>query len=222
MPMRSGRVDAAGVVEHQEAAAEGLLLVVVDGALILRELLPPLGALVVDGEQGLVGRLPLVGLSDIALRPRQSDVQRFAHGLVAGAVAADIGHPVVLLVFCDGIAAAPRPVDECRETAALVHVPPVGLVGEQAPLGLPVQQVVAAGEPRLVAAPVVSILAVVDDVGHHPLAVRAEHRGAVYLVVVVRRGHHHAVFIGCAYLVVDALHLLLTDILCRYGETREN
>ena len=113
-------IDATSVVEHEEAVLaqcrwqvilgfavlaflfsflQGLWLQVVDGALVLGQLLPPLHIVVVDAEQGLVLRLPLVGLGDGASGPCQSDVQRLAHGLIARAVTSDVGHPVVLPIL---------------------------------------------------------------------------------------------------------------------------
>ena len=218
-----GGVDASGVVEHQEAILAQLvrqptrrlpsfILQLVDGALILCELLPPLGVLVADGEQGAVLRLPLVGLGDVATGPGQSDVQRLADGLIARAVAADVGHPVPALILAQLIAAVPCPVDERRESAPLVHVPAAVLVREDAPPGLPVQQVVARRQPRLVAATVEPLLAVVDHIGHQPLLACAEYRRTVYLVVVVRGCHYHAILIRRAHLVIDALHDVVGNV----------
>ena len=102
-------------------------------ALVLGEALPPLGVGVGDREQGLVARLPLVGGGDVLLRPREADGQRLAHGLVAGAVAADVSHPAAALVCALLIAAAPGPVDEGGEAAALVHVPAAVLMAQHPP-----------------------------------------------------------------------------------------
>ena len=225
-------VDASGIIEHEEAVVAQLgrqqacvffVVELVDGALVLCQLLPPLGILVVDAEQGFPLCVPLVGLCGVALGPRHADVQGLAYGLVACAVAADVGHPVLAFILAQTVAAVPRPVDECREAASLVGIPAgaVGGIAQQASLCLPVQQVVGRCQPRLVAAPVEAFLAVVDDVGHQPLAAHAEDGGAVYLVVVVLGGYHHAVLIGSAHLLIDALHLLLADRLCRDGEADE-
>ena len=54
-------VDAAGVVEHHEPFAQRLVRVIVDGALVLGELFPPLGILIVNAEQWLFLRLPFEG-----------------------------------------------------------------------------------------------------------------------------------------------------------------
>ena len=214
-----GRIDAASVVEHQEAVLANLgwqcalpfslfLFHFIDGALVLRQLFPPLHVLVFDGEQRLIGRLPFVCLGDVTIGPCHADVQRFTYRLIASAVSTDVGHPIVAFVFGDAIAAAPCPVDESRKTTALVCIPACGIgrIAEQAPLRLPMQQVVRRGEPCLVAATVQSVLAVIDDVSHQPLLAYAEHRRAVNFVVVVRRGYHHAIFIRSAYLLVDAVH----------------
>ena len=202
------RVDAASIVEHDETLPQRFLWVFVDGTLILHQFLPPLHVLVVDAEQGLCGRLPFVGLGDVALRPCHADVQWFTHCLIACAVSADVGHPMLAFIFAQFVTAAPCPVDEGRETTTLVGIPAccVGRITEQAPLCLPVQQVVRRCQPRLIAAPVQSVLAVIDNIGHQPLVAHTEHCWTVYLVVVVRGGYHHTIFIGRAHLVIDALH----------------
>ena len=197
----------------------------VDGALVLRHVFPPLGVLVVVAHERTVFGLPLVRLCDIPLGRGDADAQRCIHGLIACAGSANIGHVVATFIGSDVITAAPFVVDECWETAPLVLVPEVGTVGgigQQAPLGLPVQQVVARRQPCLVAAPVGAVLAVIYHVGHQPPSVFAEHGGTVYLMVVVCWSHHHSVFIGCAHLLVDAPHLLFADVLCRDGEADEN
>ena len=68
------RIDPSGIVEHDKAMAQGALWVFIDGALILRQFLPPLRVLVVDAEQRGFSRLPLVGLGDVAISPGQPDV----------------------------------------------------------------------------------------------------------------------------------------------------
>ena len=45
-------VDAASIVEHDKTLAEATAGVVVDGALVLHQLLPPLGVAVGDAEHG--------------------------------------------------------------------------------------------------------------------------------------------------------------------------
>ena len=222
-----GGVDAAGIVEHQEsggltpapvAESGRALRQLVDGALILCQLLPPLHVLIVNGEQGLVFlRLPLVRLAGIAARPRQSDVQRLAHRLVARACTPDVSHPVAPFIAVDAVLSTPVPVDERRESAALVHIPSLVAIAEQTAFGVPRQQVVAGCQPRLVAATVQSVLSVVHHVGHQPASALAEHRRAVYLVIVVLWCHHHTIFIRCAHLFVDLLHRLLRYLLCVSG-----
>ena len=49
-----GRVDATGIIEHNETLAQSLGIVAIDGALVLHELLPPLNILIVDTQQRFV------------------------------------------------------------------------------------------------------------------------------------------------------------------------
>ena len=122
------RVDATGIIEHDEALAKSFLWVIVDGALILCELFPPLYILVVDAQQGLVGCLPFVGLGDVATCPSHTDMQGFAHSLIACTVPSDVGHPVLALIATQLVAPVPCPVDKGRESAPLVHVPAAVLI----------------------------------------------------------------------------------------------
>lgn len=46
-----GRVDASGIIEHDERFAQRLVPIPVDGTFIMGEFLPPLCTLVVDREQ---------------------------------------------------------------------------------------------------------------------------------------------------------------------------
>ena len=163
-----------------------------------------------------------MGFVNIFLRPCHTDVQRFAYGLIARAVAADVCHPVVFLVFRNAIAAAPRPVDERRETAALVHVPATVLKTKVASDCRPVQQVITLSEPCLVAAAVGAILAVVAYVGHQPFVTFAENGGTVELMEIVCWRHYEAVFIRCTYFVVDGLHHRLRDGICLGGQADEH
>ena len=147
--------------------------------------------------------------SDVAIRPRHTDVQRFAYSLIACAMSTDIGHPIVLLVFGNTIASTPCPVNQSRKTASLVHVPSVVLVGEDAPFGIPMQQVVRRCQPCLIASSVQSVFSIVDHIGNQPFFANTEDRWAVYLMVVVSGGYHHTIFIRSAHLIVDALHVRL-------------
>ena len=143
-------IDAAGIVEHdvtilaQSRRQEvfrlcSFLFNFIDGAFVLYKLFPPLYVLVVDAEQRLVAGLPLVSLGDVTASPCHTDIQRFADSLITRAVTTDIGHPILVFVFTDAIAATPCPVDEGGETTALVHVPAIVLVGKDASLCRPVQ-----------------------------------------------------------------------------------
>ena len=76
-------------------------------------------------------------LSDVAIRPGYANVQWFANSLIASAMSTDVGQPIVLLEFGNTIAPSPCPVNQSRKTASLVHVPSFVLIGEDAPLGIP-------------------------------------------------------------------------------------
>ena len=78
-----GRVDATGVVEHDKSRIPDTWCHAIYRALILGEFLPPLRVFVLYAEQGLVACLPLVGRTDISACPRQTDVKRLAHSLIA-------------------------------------------------------------------------------------------------------------------------------------------
>ena len=150
-----------------------------------------------------------------------ADAQRSVDSLIPRTGSADISHVMAPFIWKHLIGAIPFIIDESRKAASLVLVPQVGSVGREgkdAPDGLPMQQVLTLCEPGLVATPVKAFLTVIAYVGHIPCVAFPEHRGAVYLVIVVSRGDDHAVFIWCAYLLVYALHLLLRDVLCRSGE----
>ena len=80
-------------------------------------------------------------------------------------------------------------------------------------LGGPVQQVVAFGQPRLVAAAVGAVLAVVAHVGHEPFGAAAEHRRTVELMVVVGRGDDETILEGRLHLLIDMFHDSLRHLL---------
>ena len=75
------------------------------------------------------------------------------------------------------------------------------------------QQVGRRSQPRLVATSVSTLLTIVHHVGHIPFAIFLEYSRAVYLVVVIGRGYNEAIFIGCAHLVIDALHDVFADVI---------
>ena len=68
------------------------------------------------------------------------------------------------------------------------------------------EQVIALGQPRLVAASVSTIFAVIADVCHQPLLAHAKDGGAVKLMEIIRRRHDETVFIRRAHFIVDGLH----------------
>ena len=78
------------------------------------------------------------------------------------------------------------------------------------------QQVVTFSYPRLVATSVSTLLAIIDHISHIPSAILLEDGWTVYLVIVVRRRNHQTIFVRRAHLVIDALHILMTDVL-RYN-----
>ena len=212
-----GGIYSTGIVEHHEALAQRLGVVLVYGAFVLNQLLPPLAVLVVDAHQRTVVAVPLVGVVHSVLSPRHAYVQRCTHSLVACALAADVCHPVAALILLHPVASAPVPVYQRWKSSALVHVPAAVLIRQQPAESFPLQQVVAFGEPCLVTASVESRLAVVHHVGHIPLVSLAIHRGAVNLVIVILRCHHHAVLVWRFHLLVDFRHLLLRYHRCCCG-----
>ena len=75
--------------------------------------------------------------SDVAIRPGNANVQWFTNSLIASAMSTDVGQPIVLLEFGNTIASSPCPVNECRESTTLVHVPSVLFIRKDAPFGIP-------------------------------------------------------------------------------------
>ena len=134
-------IDTARIIEHHEtvfrqffgqttplALWRGAGGEAINSALILYQFLPPLHIPVVDAKQGLLAGLPLMGVGDIILRPSHSDVQGLANSLITSSMTTNIGHPMFAFEFTKFITAIPRPVDECRKTTSLVHVPSVVLI----------------------------------------------------------------------------------------------
>ena len=72
-----------------------------------------------------------MGFRDVALRPCDTDIQRFFHRFIACAMSTDIGHPVLGFISTHVVIAIPGPVDESRESPALVHVPAFVLITQQ-------------------------------------------------------------------------------------------
>ena len=202
-------VTASGIVEHHEGCAQGFRLIPIHRALVLRQGFPPLHLLVVDAEDGLVLRFPGVRRAQFLVCPGKPDVQGGFHGFIASALASQVSHPVLALVGLQLISASPFHIGKGRESATLVAVPIAVTIRQYTPQGVPLQQIVALGYPRFIAAPVTSVLTVIHHVGHVPLVALTENGGTVYLVVIVLGSHHHAVFIGGLDFLVYLLHTLL-------------
>ena len=150
-------------------------------------------------------------LGDVAFGPCHTDVEWSLYCFIASALTSDIGHPMASLEGFHLIGTTPGPVNQCWETATLVHIPATVLERQQTTCGFPCEQVVTFGKPCLIAAAVGAVFAIIYNVCHIPLAVFTEDSGAVNLVIVVGRSNHHAVFIWGAYLFIYALHHIGID-----------
>ena len=217
-----GRVDATGIIEHDERFAQRLVLIPVDGTFIMGEFLPPLCTLVVDRENRRRGCFPRMSLGNIAFCRSHTHIERLADGLIARTFSTEIAHPVATFVFCHLIGSVPGPVYQRRISCTLVHIPSLVGIAEQAAQGFPLQQVIAGSEPCFIPSSIRSVLAVVYHIGHKPPVSFAIHHRTVYLVVVVLRCNHHTIFIRCLYLVVYLLHHVLADFLCKSGDAAKD
>ena len=118
-------VDAASIIKHHKTLTQCLGRIVIDGTLILHQLLPPLRVLVVNTEQGFVGTLPFVGFRNVCIRPCHTNIQRFSYSLIARTMSTDVGHPVLILIFRNAVVPVPCPVNAGRKATQLVHIPTV-------------------------------------------------------------------------------------------------
>ena len=181
----------------------------------MRQLLPPLGILVVITHQRLVLGVPWVSLRDVLRCGSHADTQWGIHGLIASSCPTDVGQVVATFIGPHLVGASPVIINERRKAAALVLVPVTGArfgEGKYATECLPMQQVVAFRQPRFVTSAVGTVLAVIAYVGHIPSVSFTKHSRAVYLVVVIHRCYDKAVLIGCTNLIVDMLHRLLCGV----------
>ena len=217
-----GRVDASGIIEHDERFAQRLVPIPVDGTFIMGEFLPPLCTLVVDRENRRRGCFPRMSLGDIAFGRSHTHIERLADGLIARTFSTEIAHPVATFVFCHLIGSVPGPVYQRRISCTLVHIPSLVGIAEQAAQGFPLQQVIAGSEPCFIPSSIGSVLAVVYHIGHKPAVSFTVHHRTVYLVVVVLRSYHYTVFIRRLHLVVYLLHHVFADFLCKNGDTAKD
>ena len=134
-----GRVDATGIIEHDERFAQRLVLIPVDGTFIMGEFLPPLCTFVVDRENRRRGCFPRMCLGDIAFGRSHTHIERLADGLIARTFSTEIAHPVATFVFCHLIRSVPGPVYQRRVSCTLVHVPSLVGIAEQSAQGFPLQ-----------------------------------------------------------------------------------
>ena len=121
-----GGILAAGIVVHHIGSTEILLGHTVDGTLILCELFPPLGILLIVGKDWLLLALPNICIIDRKCMG-QPDAERSVHGLVTSTRTSDIGHPILVLIRLNFITSTPLIVNQCRKTATLVLVPSLSL-----------------------------------------------------------------------------------------------
>ena len=121
-----GGILAAGIVVHHIGRAEIFLGHAVDGALVLCELFPPLGILLIVGKDWFLLTLPNICI--IYRRCMgQADAERSVHGFVTSTWTTDIGHPILVLIRLNFITSTPLIVNQCRKTATLVLVPSLSL-----------------------------------------------------------------------------------------------
>ena len=214
---------ASCIIEHHEALAQGAVLVFVDITLVLYEFLPPLRILIVYMQYRLVKCLPFVccGYGRVCLArnavltflvgisPRLSYIERCAYAFIACSFAAEVCHPVAVLVCRHAVVAIPLPRNERRESASLVHIPAAGLIVEDATECAPFKEIVALGKPCGIAASVGAITAVIYHVCHIPFIAFAIDRRAVYLMAVVGRSNHHSIFVWRFHLLVYATHCVV-------------
>ena len=121
-----GGVLAAGIVVHHIGRAEIFLGHAVDGALVLGELFPPLGILLIVGKDWF-----LLALPNICIIYRrcmgQADAERSVYCFVTSTRTSYIRHPIVIFISLDFITSTPLVVYQCRKTATLVLVPSLTL-----------------------------------------------------------------------------------------------
>ena len=121
-----GGILAAGIVVHHIGRTEIFLGHTVDGALVLRELFPPLGILLIVGKDWFLLALPNICII-YSRCMGQPDAERSVHGLVTSTRTSDIGHPILVLIRLNFITSTPLIVNQCRKTATLVLVPSLSL-----------------------------------------------------------------------------------------------
>ena len=72
-----------------------------------------------------------MGFRNVTIRPCHTDIQRFTYGLVACPMTANVGHPMLILVFRNAVVPIPRPIDKGRKATTLVHIPTVVFITQQ-------------------------------------------------------------------------------------------
>ena len=205
------RMASPGIIEHDERNAEPLFLIPIDRTLIGRDLLKPLRILVRRRQNRFIRRFPLYGFPQVLpVRPGQADAERT--GFVTRIGPADIRHPIPAFPGLQRIAAPPLHIRKRRKSAALAGIPRPVTESQQTSLNRPFQQVITLGKPGLVSAAVLTGTAVVDQKGHVPLTLMAEHRRTVYLVIVGLRSQHQTILVRRPDLPVYPGHALLGDL----------
>ena len=101
------RMAASRIIEHNKGGTQRLILIPIDGTFILSQLFPPLGILVMDTQNGLIQRLPLVRSRQISFRPCQTDKKRCLHSLIPRSFSTDVSHPMTVLISLKFIASSP-------------------------------------------------------------------------------------------------------------------
>ena len=206
------RMAASRIIEHNKGGTQRLILIPIDGTLILSQLFPPLGILVVDTQNGLIQGLPLMCNRQIAFRPCQPDKKWCLHSLVTRSFPTDVSHPMTPLIGLKLIASSPLHIRQGGESTSLIAIPFTIPVRENPPQCVPLKQIITFCQPGFITTAVCPSFAVVNNIGHQPFVSLTEDRRAIYFMVVVLRGNHQSVFIGCFCFFENLLHPLLRNI----------
>ena len=212
---------ASRIIEHNKGSTQRLILIPIDGTLILSQLFPPLGILVMDTQNGLIQGLPLVCSRQISFRPCQTDKKRCLHSLVPRSFSTDVSHPMTVLISLKFIASSPLHIRQGRKSTSLIAIPFTIPVRENPPQCAPLKQIITFRQPGFITTAVCPSLTVINNIGHQPFVSLTEDRRAIYFMVIVLRGNHQSIFIGCFCFFENLFHPLLRNItLSKNGPNR--
>ena len=92
-------VHACSIVEHYELLAKTFRLIPIHSTLVLREFFPPLGVLIINMQNRLIGRLPFMRLRNRFIGTCHAHIQRFTDRLVTGTRTSQISHPMTAFIL---------------------------------------------------------------------------------------------------------------------------